>query len=82
MLYTNTKKNDQTSIVVDLIVVNVYVSLSTLLETGFSVCDHLWTQDSPNCYLTFGGKTIPYIDQDSQNSGLEIFKTNQKFDDD
>ena len=52
----------QTLIVVDLIFVNLCICV-TLLETVFSVVDHLWTEDSPICPLTFGGNTEPYIDQ-------------------
>ena len=48
--------------VVDLIVVNLFVCL-TLLETVSSVVNHLWTQDSPICPLTFEYKTGPCIDQ-------------------
>ena len=52
----------QLLIVVDLIVV-VLLGLLALLETVFSVFDHLWTQASPIFPLAFGGKTGPYIDQ-------------------
>ena len=61
ILYTNMYA--QTLILVKLIVVNLFSCFSTLLETLWSVFDHLWTQDSPICPLTVGGQTIPYIDQ-------------------
>ena len=35
---------------------------STLLETVVFVFYHRWTQYSPSCPLTLGGKTGPYID--------------------
>ena len=52
----------QTFIVVYLIVVKLFVFL-TLLETVFSVVDHLWTHNSPIRSLAFGGKTRPDIGQ-------------------
>ena len=48
----------------------------TLLETVFSVFDHLWTHDSLIVPLTVGGKTKPYIDQGrSKLNVLSLFKT-------
>ena len=52
----------QTSIVVALIVVNLF-SLLILLETVPFVADHLWTQYSPIYPVTVGGETGPYIEQ-------------------
>ena len=36
---------------------------STLLEIVFPVLDHIWTQDTSICPLTFEHEMGPYIDQ-------------------
>ena len=50
-------------------VVNL-LGFSILLETVFSVLDHLWTHDSPIVPLAVGGKTGLSIDQGG--STLEV----------
>ena len=46
---------------------------STLLETVFSVFNHIWTQDIPVFPLTFGGKTGPYIDRGGSKLKVLVF---------
>ena len=45
-----------------------FVAFLSLFETVSPVLDHLWTQDSPICPLTLGGKLGPYIDQGSSTT--------------
>ena len=62
-LHSLYRDHAQTLILVNLLLVDCLGSLTTLLETVFSVFDHIWSQDSPTVPLTLGGKTVPYIDQ-------------------
>ena len=52
----------QILILVKLTLVNC-LSLFNFTRNGFSVVDHLWTQDSPIFPLTVGGKAGLYVDQ-------------------
>ena len=61
-LYSLKREYAQTLIVVGLIIVSLF-GFSTLLETVFSVVDHLWTQDSTIVDLIVGGKAGHYIGQ-------------------
>ena len=61
----------QTLILVNLILVNC-LGFFNFTRNGFSVFDHLLTQDSPIFYLTVCGETGPYIDQGE--STLRVWK--------
>ena len=64
----------QTLIAVALILVNLFSFVFfTLLKTVPFVVDLIWTQDSPMCSLTFGGKAGPYIDQGGSKLRVRLF---------